>query len=155
MAKLHQYKAKLTWTGNNGNGTAGYKTYSRNHSISIEGKPEIAGSSDAAFRGDGSRHNPEDLLLSGLAACHMLWYLHLCADKGIVVTAYEDSPIGIMEENETGGRFTEVTLNPVVTITDKTQTVLANELHKIAHQKCFISNSVNFPVRHNPTCLFL
>lgn len=152
MPKIHQYKAAVTWTGNLGEGTSAYKTYSRNHLISIAGKPDLAGSSDAAFRGDAARHNPEDLLLASLASCHMLWYLHLCTDHGIVVMAYEDNATGTMEENENGGRFTEVILKPRVTISDKSKTALALELHALAHKKCFIANSVNFPVKHNPTC---
>ena len=47
----------------------------------------IAGSADPAFRGDRTRYNPEDLLVASLAACHMLWYLHLAADAGVVVVA--------------------------------------------------------------------
>lgn len=147
--KKHHYSATVQWTGNNGSGTSGYQTYDRSHVISIMHKPEIAGSSDPAFRGDKTKHNPEDLLLSSLAACHMLWYLHLCAEAGIVVTGYIDNATGIMEETANGGgRFTEVTLHPTVTITDASMRDKAHALHKEANQYCFIANSVNFPVYH-------
>ena len=154
MAKEHHYKATIVWTGNKGNGTKDYKSYDRNHVISIKNKIDISGSSDAPFRGDISKHNPEDLLLSSLSSCHMLWFLHFCADNGITVVNYKDNAIGTMIEKESGGgHFKEVTLNPVVTITDKTQIDKANSLHKDANKKCFIANSCNFPVNHNPTCL--
>jgi organic hydroperoxide reductase OsmC/OhrA len=153
MGKQHNYSATIKWTGNNGDGTRDYSAYSRSHTVSIAGKPDLQCSSDAPFRGDGSMHNPEDLLVASISACHMLWYLHLCADAGIVVVDYADKATGIMEERPDGGRFTEVTLHPVVTVTDSAMITKADELHAIAHKKCFIANSVNFPVHQKPTVL--
>ncbi len=153
MNKLHHYKATITWTGNKGSGTSDYKAYERSHTVAIDGKPEIKASSDAPFLGDVTKHNPEDFLLSALSSCHMLWYLHLCADAGIIAVDYTDSATGIMVQLPTGGgHFSEVTLNPVVTITDGTMIEKANALHDKAHEKCFIANSVNFKVAHNPAC---
>ena len=107
--KIHPYPVEVRWTGNTGEGTASYKTYDRSHEISVPGKPIIPGSSDPAFRGDPTRYNPEELLVASLSTCHMLWYLHLCADANIVVTEYRDDPIGIMTQTKDGGgRFTEV-----------------------------------------------
>ena len=152
--KQHHYKTTVTWTGNKGEGTSGYTSYGREHTISINGKPDILGSSDAAFRGDVSKHNPEDMLLSALSVCHMLWYLHLCSDAGIVVVEYKDNAAGLMEEKQGGGgRFTEATLHPHVVITDATRIDEASELHHEANKKCFIANSCNFPVKHEPSCL--
>lgn len=150
--KEHQYKVTTQWTGNEGTGTADYKTYSRNHLITITGKASlIEGSSDPSFRGDATRYNPEELLVSSLSACHMLWYLHLCATNGIVVTDYVDQATGIMEETaDSSGRFREVTLHPIVTITDAAKTEKAISLHTQANRLCFIANSCNFPVKHDP-----
>ena len=150
MHPNHDYKLTLKWTGNKGTGTSGYRTYDRNHEILIEGKTTLLGSADPTFHGDKTVHNPEDLLLASLSACHMMSYLHVCVKAGIVVTDYIDNATGIMTVNADGsGRFIEVTLNPVVTITDKSQLAKANELHQEANQLCFIANSVNFPVKHN------
>ncbi|MCX8999170.1 OsmC family protein [Rhizobiaceae bacterium BDR2-2] len=142
----HHYAVKLVWTGNRGEGTANYRAYGRDHVVSASGKPDIPGSSDPAFRGDAARWNPEDLLVASLSACHKLWYLHFCAVNGIVVTAYEDDAEGTMvTDADGGGRFTGVTLKPVVTISaGDPEKALA--LHHDAHEKCFIANSVNFPV---------
>lgn len=146
--KSHIYQTQLVWTGNTGTGTSGYRAYERAHESSVEGKPVIPGSSDPAFRGDAARYNPEELLVASLAACHMLWYLHLCADHGIVVTAYEDRPAGRMVETEEGGgHFTEVVLHPAVTVRAGADLDLAQALHERAHALCFIANSMNFPVR--------
>src|SRR5687767_751981 len=126
----HQYQLHLEWTGNQGSGTSAYREYSRDHLIKIKGKEDIKGSSDPAFRGDSSRHNPEEFLLMALASCHMLWYLHLCADAGIIVTAYQDTPIGIMLENENGdGQFSKVTLYPKVIVKEKSMQLKSEELH--------------------------
>jgi organic hydroperoxide reductase OsmC/OhrA len=152
MSRQHLYKATIKWTGNNGKGTDNYSNYERSHLIVIENKPDILGSSDPAFRGDKTKHNPEDLLVSSCSSCHMLWYLHLCSEAGVIVTDYIDNSTGIMiETSNGGGKFTEVILNPIVIVSEPHMIDKANELHKKANELCFIANSVNFPVRHNPT----
>jgi len=153
--RSHRFEVQTTWTGNSGQGTANYRAYRRDHEIAGAKKTlPIPCSSDAAFRGDASRYNPEELLVASLSACHMLWMLHLCADAGIVVTAYSDQASGTMVENEDGsGRFTEVTLRPVLNIADAGRSADTQALHARAHKLCFIANSVNFPVRCEPTVL--
>jgi organic hydroperoxide reductase OsmC/OhrA len=148
----HSYEATVIWTGNQGEGTAAYRAYSRDLEIAAPGKPVIPGSSDPAFRGDPGRYNPEDLLVASLSACHMLWYLHLAARAGIRVTAYRDPAIGTMVEDGTGsGRFTSVVLRPAVTLAPGSDAHVAAMLHGEAHSKCFIANSVNFAVTVEPT----
>ena len=149
----HEYNIQLEWTGNTGEGTKSYKGYERSHRVIIPNKPLIECSSDPAFRGDPSKHNPEEMLVASLSSCHMLWYLHLCSDNGIVVINYRDNATGTMIEDTNGGKFTEVVLHPQVTISDATKIDLANSLHENANKKCFISNSCNFPVRHKPVCV--
>jgi len=150
MAKTHHYSVTVKWTGNKGTGTSGYKAYERAHEISGgPQKPMIPGSSDPTFRGDAARWNPEELLVASLSACHKLWYLHLCAEEGIIVTAYVDHPEGVMEETPDGsGNFRIVVLRPEVTVAAGTDTAKARQLHEAAHAKCFIARSVNFPVEH-------
>jgi Predicted redox protein, regulator of disulfide bond formation len=149
---IHHYKLKITWTGNRGEGTTNYQSYDRNHSIQSAHKMAIPGSSDPAFRGDPGRYNPEELLVASLSTCHMLWFLHLCTTVGVVVTAYTDEATGVMEETASGaGRFTEVTLHPVITLKEASMIAKADALHAKANELCFIANSVNFPVRHQPT----
>ena len=126
MRAQHYYKVTTRWTGNKGTGTDNYRNYERSHTIAIENKPDMLCSSDPAFRGDRIKYNPEDLLVSSISSCHMLWYLHLCSEAGVVVLDYTDNATGIMDEK-------------------------ANELHKKANEFCFIANSLNFPVKHNPT----
>jgi len=152
MPHEHRYAATVEWTGNTGTGTSAYRAYERRHDILVDGKPVIAGSSDPAFRGDASRHNPEDLLVASLSACHMLWYLHLCASAGIVVIGYVDRAEGVMAESaDGGGRFTRVVLLPEVTLAAGSDAARAEALHGEAHARCFIANSVNFPVEHEAT----
>ena len=153
MNTQHNYAITVTWTGNTGEGTLGYRAYERSHSIIAQNKSAILGSSDPFFRGDKTMYNPEDLLVSSLSACHMLSYLHLCAAGGIIVTAYIDHATGTMVETSNGGGyFTEVTLNPIVTVTESSMIEHANELHKKANELCFIASSVKFPVHHKLTC---
>jgi organic hydroperoxide reductase OsmC/OhrA len=147
--KQHNYSLTVNWTGNKGEGTNGYKSYERSHEIVVEGKEIIKGSSDLAFLGNSTKHNPEDLLLASISSCHMLWYLHLCSDAGIIVTNYVDNAKGIMEEREGGGgKFTSVILYPTITLKDIKRQEQANALHTKANALCFIANSLNFKVQH-------
>ena len=150
----HPYALTIEWTGNLGTGTSGYRDYTRNHTVSIENKPEILASSDPHFRGDKTRHNPEEMLVAALSSCHMLSYLHLCAVNKVVVIEYKDNATGIMKENPDGsGQFTEATLNPIVKVKDSSMNAKALELHDQAEKLCFIARSVNFPVHHKPTII--
>ncbi len=150
MPRAHAYSVGVVWTGDRGSGTSGYREYGRDHVVRVAGKPELAGSSDPTFRGDATRYNPEELLVASLSACHLLWYLHLASEAGIVVRGYEDAAEGTMEESaDGGGRFTSVTLRPRVRI-ERGDPKRALEIHEAAHAKCFIANSVNFPVRVEP-----
>ena len=147
----HHYKVNITWTGNRGKGTESYTSYDRNHTIVAGQKPVIPGSSDPAFRGDNTRYNPEELLVASLSSCHMLWFLHLCSVAGVVVQEYVDDAAGTMEETaDGGGRFTEVTLFPVITVASEEMVEKADALHEKANELCFIASSVNFPVHHKP-----
>ena len=150
MSNPHKYNLTAKWTGNTGSGTLNPRAYSRNHSIFIENKAEILASSDPIYRGDKTRHNPEELLLAALSSCHMLSYLFVCATNGVVVMEYIDHATGLMTETaDGGGHFTEVTLNPIVTVTEASMIEKANALHKEASALCIIARSVNFPVHHN------
>jgi organic hydroperoxide reductase OsmC/OhrA len=151
MGHKHHYEIAMQWTGNKGTGTSGYRDYARDHEITAPGKPTLAGSADRTFHGDASRWNPEDLLIAALSACHLLSYLHVCADAGVVVVAYTDHADGVMETAPNGsGRFQSVTLRPRVTVAGGSDVALARDLHHSAHSKCFIANSVNFPVENEP-----
>lgn len=153
--KQHHYTHRLVWTGNTGVGTSDHRSYQRAHTIEIAGKPPILGSSDPSFRGDRTRHNPEDLFVASISACHMLWYLGLCASSGLVVDAYEDDAQGLMMELADGaGLFTKVELKPRVAVAAGSDLLLAERLHHDAHAKCFIANSVNFPIAVTPTTVF-
>lgn len=148
MPKDHLYQITTEWTGNLGSGTLDYRAYKRDHLITAPGKSgAIEGSSDPGFRGDERRYNPEELFLSSLSACHMLWYLHLASVNGITVLEYVDAAEGTMAEDKDGaGRFTSVTLQPRIIIAQANKVELAKKLHHEAGKKCFIANSVRVPI---------
>lgn len=146
---VHEYTATIRWTGNRGGGTSGYRDYDRDHEVEAPAKRPIAGSSDPAYRGDPARWNPEELLVSAVAQCHLLWYLHLAADAGIVVTAYVDHPLGTLEGTSDGvGQIREVLLRPEVTVAEAPMIGPALALHEGVGERCAIARSVRFPVRH-------
>ncbi|WEO78363.1 OsmC family protein [Cryobacterium sp. SO2] len=151
MIGAHHYAVQIQWTGNRGTGTSSYRAYGREHTLSSPGKEQILGSADRAFHGNADRWNPEELLLAALSQCHLLSYLHVAVNHGVVVLAYADDAIGTMAQTaDGGGHFTAATLRPRVTIADPAQVELAQSLHAEAAKACFIAASVNFPVGHEP-----
>ena len=151
----HHYRSVVTWTGNSGAGTRDYRSYGRSHDIAVDGRPTLHGSADPAFRGDPARHSPEDLLLAAVSACHMLWFLHLCGDAGIVVTAYVDRAEGVMTvAPDGGGRFTRIVLRPEATVAGYADAATMVALHRAANARCFIAQSLNLPVEHEPVTWF-
>ena len=150
MRELHEYRVGVEWTGNRGTGTSGYRDYGRQLLVRAEGKPPLEGSADRTFHGDADRWNPEELLVTALAQCHMLSYLHVAVRTGVVVTAYADAAVGRMRQEGLGGAFEEVLLRPRVAVADASMVPAARAAHAEARELCFIANSVNFPVRHEP-----
>lgn len=148
MSQQHDYRVRLVWSGAARGPTSGYDAYSREFRAEIAGKAPLTGSADKSFRGDPALHNPEDLLVVALSACHMLSYLALCALARIPVVSYEDAASGTMVTEGGGGRFTEVVLRPRVMVAAGADLARARQLHEKAHAICFVANSVNFPVRH-------
>lgn len=148
---MHMYRAAVVWCGNTGDGTRRYDGYGRAFDLTIEGKATLRGSADAAFRGDATLHNPEDMLLAAIASCHMLSYLALCARYRICVLDYVDRAVAFMRiDADGGGRFSEVALRPDVLLEDDARYALSIELHAQAHSLCFIANSCNFPIGIEP-----
>jgi organic hydroperoxide reductase OsmC/OhrA len=148
MPDSHVFRATIRWTGNLGSGTSGYREYSRDHEITSDGKSvTVPGSSAPAFRGDPARYNPEELVVAALSSCHMLWFLHLCAGAGIVVTGYEDAAEGEMVVRRGGeGNIVRAVMHPKVQLADPARAPELAALHQKAHELCFIARSVNFPV---------
>ena len=149
----HRFASRLVWTGAEHGAVRDYDGYSREFRVEVAGKPPLRGSAATMFRGDGALHNPEDLLVAALSSCHFLSYAALCARAGIVLVDYEDSPTGTMTFDRARQvmAFTEVVLRPRCVVAAGTDAAKAEALHEQAHHACFIANSVNFPVRSEPT----
>ena len=155
MNSDHSFAVSVEWQGNRGTGTSGYKDFSRAVELRAEGKHAILASAARAFHGDADRWNPEEQLVAALSQCHLLSYLHVATRAGVVVESYTDAATGTLQTNPDGsGAIVEVVLRPVVTLSaGDPATALA--LHSDANRLCFIANSVNFPVRHEPQILLL
>ncbi|WP_438991238.1 OsmC family protein [Lentibacter sp.] len=149
MSHAHDFDAKVVWTGNQGTGNARYRGYARTWEVRTPGKPVIKCSNDPLLGGDPRLHNPEDMLIAALSACHMLWYLHLAHEAGVVVLGYEDDPVGHGESEASGaGRFVSAELRPRITVAAGTDLACAEAVHHEIGKVCFVARSVAFPVSH-------
>lgn len=149
IAARHDFQVDVVWTGNTGQGTNDDHSYRRTHEVRAAGKRTIAGSAAPAFGGDTDRYTPEELLVTALSQCHMLWFLHLAAESGVLVLGYHDQPHGLLTENPDGsGQIAELTLTPEVTVADRASVDAAEALHQRAHELCYIAKAVTFPIHH-------
>ena len=150
MSQEHFFEGDLRWTGQAAQ-RDGKLHLVRRFEIEFPGKSPLAGSSPAVFNGDESRHNPETLMVSSLMACHHLTYLAVCERSGVGIVSYSDHGTGTLAIRDGKMRMVRVVLRPQVRIADPAQVQRAIELHEKAHANCFMSNSVNFDVRIEPT----
>ena len=144
---MAEHRITLSWT--DGGKPFTYETYPREHTIAYKnGQQVMATSAAPAYRGDGVHADPEDLLVAALSSCHMLSFLAICAKKRITVEAYDDEAVGYLEND--GGKLwmTRVILRPKVRM-DAAAESLA-EIHHLAHEACFIANSVRTQVTVEP-----
>ena len=147
---VHHYQLNLSWAADASSHTTNYRSYSRDHLIEIDGKAPMQVSADPAFQGNSARHNPEEYLVAALSSCHMLTFLSLAARRGLLVRSYQDRASGEMIQDGHGGRFSQVTLRPLVVLEPGQDPAPVNELHHQANRDCFIACSMNFPVHHEP-----
>jgi peroxiredoxin-like protein len=151
MAGEHTFEAELHWSGGASEDEHGRLRLPRDFVLRYKQRPSIPGSAPGVFGGDDSRHNPETLMLSSLVACHHLTYLAVCERAAIRILEYTDSATGTLGIKDGRMRMIEVVLWPQVRVADASQIERATELHAKAHANCFMSNSVNFEVRVQPT----
>ncbi len=123
--------------------------YSRAHTWIFDGRIELAASSSPQVvplpMSNESAVDPEEAFVASLSSCHMLWFLSIAAEKNYVVESYEDHAEGILGKNTDGKlAMTKVTLKPKVIFNSKTVPLRedVDKLHHMAHEKCFIANSV-------------
>lgn len=145
FSMAHQYPLSLTWTGNTLS-----DPYTRDAVATAEGKVSIPVSSASEYAGDVLRWNPEDLLGTALATCHMLTFLALCAKTRIEVTGYEDSAHAVLDTIEKVTSVTEIHLNPTIHVAAGTSAEKVVELFEKAHKYCFVANSIKTKVLMNP-----
>ena len=149
MTSQHSFHIHLEWESQEKSNLD--ENYSKEYTlIGSNLSAKILGSSAPAFKGDDKRYNPENLLIGSLASCHMLWFLYLAKLSQIEVLDYKDEPHGILELEGSFGKFIEITLMPKITILDATKEMEVIRLQDKAHEKCYIANSVNFPVKVEP-----
>ncbi len=155
--KEYSFKSKVEWTGNMGSGTFDTRTYEKSHTISVPNKEQkIYASSSSFFRGDETKLNPQELFLSSISSCHLMWFLQFCADNEVIVLEYIDFPEGVIKEDSNGtGKFDKIILRPTIIVSEKSMIEKAILLHQEINKKCFVANSCNFPIICEPVIDFL
>jgi organic hydroperoxide reductase OsmC/OhrA len=145
---MAEHKIALAWE--KGDAAFTYDTYSRNHRITFKDGVAKTFSAAPAYRGDSTKGDPEDLFVAALSSCHMLSFLAIAARKRIAVIAYDDDASGWLEKE--GGKLwmTRVVLRPRIVFETAPDAATVAEMHHLAHEACFIANSVRTEVRVEP-----
>jgi len=127
-------------------------TYSRNHRVTLNGGQQVAVSASTEFKGDPGCADPEQMLISAVSSCHMLFFLAIAEFQGYQVEAYEDDPVGYLESNDKKGReVTRIELSPRITFSGDSMPdqKAISRMHAGAHRNCFIRNSITAEVTIN------
>ena len=127
-------------------------SYSRVHAIAFDGGAQMKGSASPHVvpepMSDPAGVDPEEMLVASAAACHMLWFLDLARQAGLVVESYEDEAVAEMGRVGPGKvAITKITLRPRIAFAGAAPDAGAlDRLHHEAHQRCFIANTLNCPI---------
>ena len=143
---MSEHNVVLSWS--RGDAPFTYNDYPRNHAITFKNGAPVIFSASPAYRGDASKGDPEDMLVAALSSCHMLSFLAIAAKKKVVVDSYQDDAVGFLEND--GGRWWlgRVILRPKLVSSADAATLA--EIHHLAHEACFIANSVKTQVSVEP-----
>jgi organic hydroperoxide reductase OsmC/OhrA len=144
---MAEHNIRLTW--NDGGKPFTYESYPREHQIAFkDGQDVMTASASPTYRGDGKHGDPEDMLVAALSSCHMLSFLAICTKKKVIVKSYEDDATGFLEND--GGKLwiTRVILRPKVVCSADATTL--EQIHHLAHEACFIANSVKTDISVEP-----
>jgi len=130
-----------------------YETYSRSHSWQFDGGVCVDASASPEYRGDPAHVDPEEAFVAAISSCHMLSFLAVASRKRWTVDRYHDHAVGRMEKNEHGKlAVTHVTLRPAVGFSgDLPSDDAVLKAHEVAHENCFIANSVRTEIVVEPT----
>ncbi|MFK7831775.1 MAG: OsmC family protein [Winogradskyella sp.] len=146
-----EFKVKTSWSSKHKKADSDLFSNSKTHQVYIKDKAPFIVSAAKEFKGDQTKHNPEDLFLSALSSCHMMSYKYLCDKNGITLIDYTDDTSGKLKVKPDGsGAFVSIVLSPIVTILEKNKIDLAIRLHTEANRLCFIANSCSVPITHKP-----
>jgi len=129
-----------------------YPSYNRSHHVTAKNGKPIEMSASVAYKGDASMVDPEEMLVAALSSCHMLSFLAIASRAKLVVDAYDDDAVGLLEKNAEGEwAVTHVTLRPRVRFGQPVpDAVMHQQLHDKAHHECFIANSVKCEMMVEP-----
>lgn len=149
----HEYRVTCTWRGSTG---IGYEAYDRTHvATAAPAHVQLTLASDPAFRGDPSLLNPEQLLVLSAASCQLLAFLAVAARARVDVVAYHDDAHAVMPEDDPPARITAITLRPRITIGGMQPVEKVERLVRIAHDECYIANSLRTEISVEPSIEFL
>ena len=144
---MSRHTIELNWVS--GEKPTHVDTYTRNHNVVMNGPQSIKVSASTQFKGDPSCADPEQMLVSALASCHMLTFLAVAEVKGFLVERYEDVAVGFLEKSANNKlAIARIELHPSVYFHGDRQPDEDDleRLHESAHKNCFIANSVNASV---------
>lgn len=142
----HHYSTTIAWTGST---ASGYAAYHREHDVQMS-EEVVTLSADAAFRGDSSLPNPEQLLLAAASSCQLLSFLAVASLAGVDVVSYQDDATATMPADAVPARITRIDLAPRIGVRGAAPEDVLRLVGE-AHDGCYIANSVSAEVIVTPT----
>lgn len=151
---MHKHESTILWERKDQN--FGDNKYSRAHLWEFDGIKVPASSSPSVLPVPMSSLeaiDPEEALVAATSSCHMLFFLAIAAKRGFVVDRYSDQAYGEMGKNTEGKTLmSRITLRPRIEFSGTKQPSAAeiDEVHRMAHEQCFIGNSIKSEIVIEP-----
>jgi len=152
---MAEYQATIQWQRNNADFLRG--RFSRAHAWTFDGGATVPASASPHVvpppLSNVAAVDPEEAFVASLASCHMLTFLWLASKQGFQIDSYEDAAVGVMAKNEKGIPWvSRVTLHPRNVFSGEKRPAPADleRLHHLAHEQCYIANSVKTEVAVQP-----
>lgn len=149
----HLFTVTCSWIGSTADG---YDAYDRSHrGTAPPANAALDLTSDPVYRGDPNLLNPEQLLVLAASSCQLLSFLAVAARARVDIVGYTDDADGVMPEDPRPMRITRINLRPHITVRGETTEERVAHLCEVAHDACFIANSVTTDIVVTPTFTFV
>jgi organic hydroperoxide reductase OsmC/OhrA len=101
-------------------------------------------------KGEPNIWSPEHLFVAAINSCLMNTFFAVAENSDLAYISFKSNAIGMVEKIEGNYQVTEITLKPILTISDEADSERAMRVLEMSEKNCLISNSVKTIIHLEP-----